>query len=73
MKTKTKLFYTRTIYLGEDYNNPKTIMIDDQINGFLDDNEIELVDIKFCATGNFSFESGDFDPTALLIYKEKGE
>lgn len=53
---KTKLFVSPRYY-GDT--------IDEQINEFLENNNIEIVDIKLSTMGEL--------PCALLIYKEKGE
>ncbi|MEH7355110.1 hypothetical protein V7150_16250 [Neobacillus drentensis] len=61
---KTKLF--GGYYVGEGKDR-KWINIDKEINSFLEQNKVEVIDIKFSSV---SFTDDDIQDRALMIYKE---
>ena len=58
----------KTFYDIRDYSKKRWVCADEQVNEFITNNSIEVIDVKFHVT------SGEDSRTyLLLIYKEKGE
>jgi hypothetical protein len=60
---KTKLFHGQK-------DNPWNEKLDAQINDFLSENSVELIDIKFSSCENRTVEKA-VHVSALVIYREK--
>ena len=62
----------KTFTMGSNHNILKHEILDNQINKFLSENDVEVVDVKYSTCyGVTSRDSLCWIPTALLIYKEK--
>ena len=62
----------KTFVIGNDYNVLHHEKLANKINAFLEENDVEIVDIKYstCCYVN-SLGGGNWIPSALLIYKDK--
>ena len=62
----------KTFTMGSNHNILKHEILDNQINKFLSENDVEVVDVKFstCAYAN-QMGGGAWMASAMLIYKEK--
>ena len=62
----------KTFTIGNDYNVLHHEKLANKINAFLEENNVEVVDIKYSTSCGVTSRDGIcWVPSALLIYKEK--